>query len=605
MNNTEHSQGIRYEADEKPPPMLAFGLGVQLAILILGGIVFTPAIIVRAAGGTENYLSWAVFAAVAISGLTTILQAVRIGRLGAGYVLAMGTSGAFIAISVAALEKGGPGMLATLVVVAALFQFVLSARLSLLRRILTPTVAGTVIMLIPVTVMPLVFQILNDLPKSAPASAGPICAILTLLVFTVITLTTSGALRLWAPVIGVIVGSIVASFYGIFDMARVAEASWLGLPEGTWPGLDFSFGPVFWALLPAFVFVTLVGAIETIGDSVAIQRVSWRKSRAVDFRAVQGAVAADGMGNLLSGLFGTVPNTTYSTGVSVTELTGVGSRQVGVMLGLVIIAIAFLPKFLALVLAIPGPVVAAYLTVLLAMLFALGMKIVVQDGINYRKALIVGVAFWLGVGFQNDLIFSGQFSGFAQILLENGMTAGGLTAIILTLLMESAAPRRYKLQVPFDISELPKIREFLANFASNHNWDESMSHRLDAVAEETLLTMLSHGEISDTEKSDKGRQTMLGIKHAIFRKKTDAPRNLWLTAYEEKGNAILEFIATPGEENLQDRIELLREQMDESNSEREISLRILKHLASSVHHQQYHDTDIVTVIVDSQANLKN
>ena len=97
-----------------------------------------------------------------------------------------------------------------------------------------------------------------------------------------------------------------------------------------WPGFDLNFGPVFWTLLPAFVFVTLVGAIETIGDAVAIQNVSWRRPRAVDFRAVQGAVTADGMGNLLSGLMGTVPNTTYSTSVSMTELTGVGARTVGI-----------------------------------------------------------------------------------------------------------------------------------------------------------------------------------------------------------------------------------------------------------------------------------
>ena len=51
------------------------------------------------------------------------------------------------------------------------------------------------------------------------------------------------------------------------------------LPDGSWPGLDLSFGPVFWTLLPAFVFVTLVGAIETVGDSIAIQQVSWRKPR--------------------------------------------------------------------------------------------------------------------------------------------------------------------------------------------------------------------------------------------------------------------------------------------------------------------------------------
>ncbi|MCE2482303.1 MAG: hypothetical protein J4F33_05325 [Alphaproteobacteria bacterium] len=309
-SDADRRAGMRYEANDKPPPALALGLGLQLAILTAAGIVLTPAIVVRAAGGTEAYLSWAVFAAVAISGATTVLQAVRVGRLGAGYVLAMGTSGAFIAICVAAIAKGGPAMLATLVVVSALFQFALAARLSLFRRILTPTVAGTVIMLIPVTVMPIVFGLLTEVPDGSPASAAPLSALATILVIAAIALRATGALRLWAPVIGVVVGSVVAGFYGLYDVSRVAEAAWVGLPEGTWPGLDLDFGPVFWALVPGFVFVTLVGAIETIGDSVAIQRVSWRRPRAVDFRAVQGAVAADGVGNQMSALAPTVHNTT-------------------------------------------------------------------------------------------------------------------------------------------------------------------------------------------------------------------------------------------------------------------------------------------------------
>ena len=76
----------------------------------------------------------------------------------------MGTSGAFIAVSVAALSVGGPGMLATLVLISALFQFLLAARLSWLRRIITPTVAGTVI-------MPIVFDLLKEVPEAvAPAA---------------------------------------------------------------------------------------------------------------------------------------------------------------------------------------------------------------------------------------------------------------------------------------------------------------------------------------------------------------------------------------------------------------------------------------------------
>ena len=570
-----HRTSVRYEANEKPPAPLAFGLGLQLAILTIAGVVLTPAIVIRAAGGSEGFLSWAVFAAVAVSGITTVVQAVRIGRVGAGYVLMMGTSGAFIAVCITAIAEGGPAMLATLVIISSLFQFVLSTRLSLLRQVLTPAVAGTVIMLIPVTVMPIIFDMLKQVPEGASTQSAAASALATLLVIAGIALKAKGALRLWAPVIGVVAGSVVAGFYGLYDIGLVAKAAWVGLPEGEWPGLDLGFGPVFWALLPAFIFVTLVGAIETVGDAIAIQHVSWRRPRAVDFRAVQGAVAADGVGNLLSGLAGTVPNTTYSTSVSVTELTGVGARRVGVAVGAVFIVLAFLPKALAVVLAIPGPVAAAYITVLMAMLFVVGMRVVIQNGIDYRSGLVAGLAFWTGVGFQNGVIFPEYFSEFAGGLLQNGMTAGGLVAILLSLFLELTAPRRARIETRVDVSALPKIRAFLGEFAARSGWDEAMVNRLEAASEETLLTLMEKQEAGEAEH-----------------------RRLRLVARTEGDQAVLEFAAAMGEENLQDRIALLGDRTAGAPAEQEVSLRLLRHVASSVLHQQYYDMDIVTVHVD-------
>ena len=571
---------MRYEPNDRPPRALTFGLGAQFTILSIAGVVLTPAIVVRAAGGGEAYLTWAVFAAVGVSGVTTILQAVRVGRIGAGYVLLMGTSGAFIAVCVTALERGGPPLLATLVVISALFQFALAARLSLLRRVLTPTVAGTVIMLIAVTVMPIVFDMLTEAPEGAPPFAAPICALATVLVITGLALKAAGPLRLWAPVIGVAAGSAVAGLFGIYDAGAVAQAAWIGVPDSSWPGFDLSFGPIFWALLPAFVFVTLVGAIETIGDSVAIQRVSWRQPRAVDFRAVQGAVAADGTGNLLSGLAGTVPNTTYSSSIAITELTGVAARRVGVAIGILYVALAFLPKALAAVVAIPGPVSAAYLLVILSMLFVQGLRMVVQDGIDYRKGLIVGVSFWAGVGFQGGVIYPEFFAQAAGGLLQNGMTAGGLVAILMTLFMELTAPRRSRLEVALDRSDLPKITAFLRAFASRHGWDAAMAQRLDAAAEETLLSLLGPDE---PDESGRERER----------------RRLLLVAYKQDGGAVIEFTASAGRENLQDRLALLEAPSAETSDEREFSLRLLRHLASSVRHAQYHDTEIVTIRVDA------
>ncbi|MCY4432499.1 MAG: hypothetical protein OXE45_02385, partial [bacterium] len=562
--------------DDKPPAALTVGMGLQFAVLAIAGIVLTPAIVIRAAGESDSYLTWAVFAAAVVSGVSTILQAVRFGRIGAGYVLLMGTSGAFIAVCVTALVEGGPGLLAVLVVASSLFQFLLAARLSLFRRLVTPVVAGTVLMLIAVTVMPLIFDMVNASPEGESKWSAPISTLVTILVVIVIALKSSGGLRLWAPIIGVVAGSVTAAAFGLYDFDKVSDAAWVGVPDTGWPGFELSFGSAFWSLLPAFVLVTIIGAVETIGDSVAIQRVSWRKPRAVDYRVVQGAVAADGTGNLLSGLAGTVPNTTYSTSVSITELTGVAARRVGVAIGAIFIVFAFLPKFLALVLAIPDAVVAAYITVLIALLFVVGMRIVSEEASDYRKGLIAGVAFWLGVGFQNNLIFPEYLEGFAGGFLENGMTSGGLVAIVLTLFTEASQSRRHRLRTNLALTELPRIQEFLNAFATRHGWAGSMSQRLDAVAEETLATLV------DAEQTG------------------DAPtdRALRVTASKQDGRAVLEFVAAARGENIEDRLAVLDEPTADRPVERDVSLRLLQHYATSVLHQQYHELEIVTVHVN-------
>ena len=578
---------IRYEADETPPARLSFGLGLQLAVLSINSVVLVAAIVFRA-GGAEESLFWGVFATVLACGAATALQALRLGRVGAGYVVLTGTSSTFIAVCVTALAEGGPAMLATLVVVSSLVQIALSTRLSLLRRVLTPTVTGTVIMLLPVTVMPILFRMLHQTSPDDPAAAGPVSAFVTIAALIGIGLKGTSTLRLWAPAIGVVAGSLVAGWFGIYDTGRVAGAAWFGLPEGQWPGLDLDFGPAFWALLPGFVFVTLIGTTKSIGVAVAIQRVSWRRPRAVDFRSVQGTVAGEGAGNLLAGLAGTMPNTPYPIGVPITELTGVAARSVGVAAGAVFIVLAFVPKALALILAIPGPVVAATIIVVMAMLFVAGMREVVQSGADYRTGLIAGVSFWTGAGFQAGMIFPEFFSEFAGGLLSNGMTSGGLMAILLTLLTELTGPRGSRFRGWLDRDELPRLNEFLGAFAARGGWGADMEGRLQAVSEETLLALLRRDEEADgsEDRSGPGR------------------RRLLLTARKEGGGAVLEFVAGTGDDdaNLQDRIALLAEQPDaEDRIEQEGSLRLLRHFASSIRHQQFHNADVVTVRVDAAA----
>ena len=569
-------QDIRYEPDERPPLALSIGLGLQYVVLAVAGVVLTPVMMIKIAGSSEAYLSWAVFAALVVSGVTTVIQSVRIGRFGAGYILLMGSSGAFIAVCVSALEQGGPGLMASLIIIASLFQFVLATKLAWFRRIFTPTVAGTVLMLIPVTIGPLVLGKLTDVPEGVSSAAAPVTAGVTLVIAVAMSLTNSGAWRLWAPIVGIGAGSAIGGLvFGIYDITRILEADWVGLPAVAWPGLDLSFGPAFWALLPAFVLVTLIGALDTIGDSIAIQRASWRRPRAIDFRAIQGALTADGLGNLLSGLVGTVPNTTYAASISVAEITRVAARFVGVCVGVIFVVLAFLPKCVAVVVAIPNQVVAAYFMLMMAIFFIMGMRILFQEGLDYRKGIIVGLAFWIGSAFQLDWIFPEYFQGPWSKLLGNGMTVGGFTVIFLTLFVELTGSRRQRLQTALNVDAYPKIDAFLSGFASHRGYDAEMTDRLRAVGEETLLVLLQQKEKDSTRDG----------------------RRLLLIAHGDGEAADLEFIAAADETNIEDQVALLSEQVVGVPVEEELSLRLLRHYAASVRHQQFYDTDVVTVRV--------
>ncbi|WP_420441463.1 uracil-xanthine permease family protein [Candidatus Palauibacter sp.] len=567
--------GVRYQPDERPPTPLALGVGLQLAVLNVAAIVLIPLVVMRAAGMNEEYLSWAVLASVTACGLVTMLQAVRAGRFGAGHVLLMGTSGAFIPASIMALTEGGPALLATLVVVAAFIPLLLAWRLSLFQRVLTPSVSGTVIMLIPVTVLPFVSGLLATGPDGGALPGAPLSFFATLILIGCLALRGKGALRLWAPVIGVVAGTAIAASYGLYDVERIADAAWIALPRPRPPGFDLEFGPAFWTLLPSFLLVAVIASIRTMSSAVAIQRVSWRRaSRATDFRAVQGAVAVDGVGNLLAGLAGTVPGSATTTSVPLTQLTGVAARGVGLAAGTAFIAFAFLPKAFAVVLAIPDPVFAGYLGVLLAMLFAIGLKIVLRGGLDYRDGIVVGLAFLTGVSCQYGLILPEQVSAFAGGLMANGMNAGGFTAIGLTLFLRLTEPRRARIETEFGLSALPKIREFLGTFAAKAGLDAEVADRLAAAAEEALLSLTRPEGSGD-----------------------DLSRRLAMAAHRDKGEVALEFLVAPRDENLQDRLALLSGEVEETSPECEVSLRLLRHLASSVRHQQYHGTDIVTVRV--------
>ena len=156
------------------------------------------------------------------------------------------------------------------------------------------------------------------------------------------------------------------------------------------------------------------------------------------------------------------------------------------------------------------------------------------------------------------------------------MTSGGLAAILMTLFLELSRPRRQRVRTPLSVDAYPAIDAFLGKFAASRGWGKAMSERLRAVGEETLLALIRKGEQEAVQPE----------------------RHVHLVARSDGRAAELEFVAAAAESNIEDQMALLGERTAGEPVDLEVSLRLLRHYASSVRHQQYHDTDVVTVRVE-------
>ncbi len=572
-------EAIRYEPDEPCPPLIALGVGLQGVMLVLATMVLVVAITVRAGGQDDAYLTWAVFASLVIAGGLTALQAARFWRFGAGHILIMGPTPNYVAVSVLALAAGGPALLASLTVAAALFYTGLSLWLPLLRRIITPVVSGTVLMLIAAAILPIALDRVNEVPESAPAAAGPVAALVTLVAVVALALRVSGRWRVWSPLIGIAGGCAVAVAFGACEVQQIRDARWIGLPGSGFPGMDLTPGIEFWALLPAFVVIALVGSVKNIGDCIAIQQVSWRRPRVTDYRLVQGSLNTNGVGILLSGLAGTPPTSVYSSSSPLlVNLTGIAARRVGYAVGASMVVLALSPKVAAVLLAIPSPVMGAYLLTAVAVLFVSGIQTVVADGLDRGKALTVGIAFSVGVGLDNQTIGADLLGETWGPLIDSGMLAGALVAVMMTRFVDlTHRGRRARLQADLHPSAVGEIDEFLRGFATDIGWDEAAAQRLRSAGEETLISLLQRQD----DRSD-----------------GEAP-SLVVVARHSGAVVEMEFLAVFDEQNLEDRLAHLSEESQSTAGveEGEISLRLLRHYASSVHHQKFQGLDVVTVQV--------
>ncbi|MCY3505202.1 MAG: hypothetical protein OXH12_05155 [Chloroflexi bacterium] len=576
VQNSQRRTEIHYEPDEKCPPFRAIISALQIFIPNTISLVMLASLVVRASDESNAYLSWVTFTVLAVTGAGMILQTLKLRQLGSGRLIVANFNVPFLAVCALALSVGGPGLLASLVVVSTLVQSVLTLRLASLRRIFTQTVSGIVVMLVAVSAMPFIISRAVTPPEGESTVLFLVPGMVALAAGVLISLQDKPVWRMWILTVTVVVGLIVAAPLGFYDADIVADARWVSLPPFEWPGRDLVFNADFWALLPVFVFVNLTAFMKAVGDLSVIYRASYRAQSAVDFRTVQGGLNVYGAGTLLSGLLGTLPVAApWSATAVYIAFTGVAARSVGIYLGILTIVVAFFSKFLAILVAIPSPVVSAAYIIIFSMLFIEGAKTVFTGQVDQKKATITGVAMVLGLSAGS---LSALFEGTTSHLIGNTIVIGGIAAILMTLVTEVSGFRAKKLQAELSQSSLAAIDEFLSQFAETHSWTEEGGNRLRLVGEEAILSLLEEEQEGPTEQK----------------------RRLVATIRPDRGSAELEIVVASDDAiqgNIENRMAYLG-QDQALEDEQELSVRILRHYASSVHHRKYYGIDIVSCRVD-------
>jgi uracil-xanthine permease len=244
---------------------------------------------------------------------------------------------------------------------------------------------------------------------------------------------TRGIITVAAVLIGLIVGYIVAYFMGMVSFANVGRAAVFALPEPFPFGIEFSAGAILGICLMAFV-----SAVETVGDVSGITKGG--AGREAETKELEGATYADGLGSAVSGIFGGLPNTSFSQNVGLIAMTGVMSRHVVTIGAIFLIVAGLIPKVGAVISSVPIEVLGGGVIVMFGMVAAAGINMLSDVLWNRRNMVIFAISLSVGLGLQLVPDALQHLPSTAKVLLTSGLLPAAFLAIILNLVLPEELP---------------------------------------------------------------------------------------------------------------------------------------------------------------------
>ncbi|TNV21945.1 purine permease [Buttiauxella sp. B2] len=443
IRNTEAE--LVYELEDKPPFYQALVAAITHLLAIFVPMV-TPALIV----GTTLQLStdtsaYLVSMAMIASGIGTWLQVNRYGPIGSGLLSIQSVNFSFVTVMIAlgsSMKHDGLHeelILSSLMAVSFVGAFLVvgsSFILPYLRRVISPTVSGIVVLMIGLSLIKVgIIDFGGGFSAKSSGTFGNYenigLGLLVLLIVIGFNCCRSPLLRMGGIAIGLIVGYVVALFLGMVDFSKLRDLPLVTIPVPFKYGFNFEFHHF---LVVGTIY--LLSVLEAVGDITATAMVSNRPIEGEEFQArLKGGVMADGLVSVISSALGSLPLTTFAQNNGVIQMTGVASRHIGRVIAVILIILGIFPVIGRFFTTIPAPVLGGAMTLMFSMIAIAGIRIIITNGLQRRETLIVATSLGLGLGVSYDPDIFQILPPSLFVLVENPICAGGLTAIILNLLI--------------------------------------------------------------------------------------------------------------------------------------------------------------------------
>lgn len=422
---------LLYNVEDRPPFFLSWLLAAQHLLAALGGIIAVPLVI----GGilqlpTEQTVAL-VNAALLVSGVVTIIQCRGVGPIGIKLPCVMGTSFTFVAaaLAVGSSKYGVAGILGSSLV-GSLVMIIGSFFMPQIRKLFPPVVTGTVVTMIGLSLTPVAVDWFAGGQVGQPQYADPknlAMAAFVLILVLVLVQWGKGIISAAAIVIGMMIGYVVALILGWVDFSGMKQASFFAVPQPFHFGLAFPISGII-----GMSIAYLVTIVESSGNFLALGSATKTK---ITGEHMKGGVLCDGLGSALAAVMSTTPFSSFAQNIGIISLTGVASRYIVMLTGVLLVVAGLFPVFGALVVSIPLPVLGGAGLMMFAMIISAGIQMLSTVEKNKRSSLIVAVSIGCGLAVTVRPEILGKLPSFVAEILASGITVGSLLALSLNLIL--------------------------------------------------------------------------------------------------------------------------------------------------------------------------